>query len=187
MVTERNSSRDELRITEMRLARLSVLQELTAAALVLGDVGASVDEFLQHVSERMSFVAVLWIARNSDGCIKLQAAAGLSRRAREQRIECSQQRLVEVELPYPELSSDDIDCWSIALHGIDDAHEHCLRFYFVRETHNAPSLGALARRVTEMFQAAISHRALFIDLQEGFVAHFADIGAAGAHIPEIGP
>lgn len=165
-MTDRAPTLDELRVTEERLARLSVLQELTSAALALTDPEASVDAFMQHVAERMSCVAVVWISRERD-TITLEAEAGISRPARRLAIEgASHTALVDVTLPYPETSSVELESFRLSLDGVDD-REHALSFHFER-TRGSVSFEAMVRRVAEVFQRAIAHRSLVFDLQYSY-------------------
>jgi len=161
-------SESELSIPEMRLARLSVLQELTAAALELANPSASVDDFLQHVSERLGCVAVLWlgVAEGQGGV--LHASAGISRQARQLEIESGPGGLAGLILPYPELMAADLERWELPLHHIDQRTQ-CLCLYFSRLSQRPPrEFDAMARRVAEVFQSAIAHRSLYLDLQRSY-------------------
>ena len=53
---------EHLKTTEERLARLSVLQELTVTALDLFDPDSSADPFLERLAERLGCLAALWVA-----------------------------------------------------------------------------------------------------------------------------
>jgi hypothetical protein len=55
-------STEHLRTTEERLARLSVLQELTVTALDLFDPDSPADPFLERVAERLGCLAAVWVA-----------------------------------------------------------------------------------------------------------------------------
>jgi two-component system sensor histidine kinase HydH len=158
----------ELNITEMRLARLSVLQELTIAALELANPDASVDGFLQHVSERMGCVAAVWISQKHGATIELLAAAGISRPARELEIAPSDLPLGDVALPYSELQRAELKRWALPLNSIDES-EHCLVLFLWRNSRAAqPGLEAMARRVADIFESAIRHRNLILDLQRSY-------------------
>ncbi len=166
-LSDRPPTLDEVRITEMRLARLSVLQELTVAALELTNPATSVDDFLQHVSERMGCVAAFWLGIR-DARVTLFAAAGISRQARALPIALCSEGLRAVVLPFPELSGSDLDCWRFALPDIE-AQEQTLHLYFARPGHGpSPDLQAMARRVATLFQSAIVHRQLYQDLQRSY-------------------
>jgi signal transduction histidine kinase len=161
------ASQDELRITAARLARLSVLQELTAAAVALANPAASVDRFLQQVAERMGCVAVLWIARDASRVITLQAAAGVSRQARMLPIAPTESDLANAVLPYPELDAPDVTCWRLPLPGID-RRDHCLWMCVPREVASSTHLERLAQRIAETLESALTHRALYTDLEQSY-------------------
>lgn len=157
-------------IAEVRLARLSVLQELTAAALELANPSASVDDFLQHVSERLGCVAVLWLGNEEGEGVVLRAAAGISRQSRQLQIGAGfeGEEGGGVAVPYPELASKDLERWELPLPHIA-GRRHCLQLYFSRLSQTPPrEFDAMARRVAEVFQSAIVHRSLYLDLQRSY-------------------
>jgi signal transduction histidine kinase len=152
----------------MRLARLSVLQELAVAALELASPRASVDDFLQHVSERMGCVAALWLGCSEGRSIELLAAAGISRQARALPIEAGAGKgCNDVRLPYPALDDDRLRRWLLELPQLGG--EHHLALYFGPDSRAAHlTLESMARRVADVFQSAIAHRHLYVDLQRSY-------------------
>ena len=76
---------------------LSILQELTVAALDLFDPHFPMTPFLERVAERMGCLAVLVLGEPNHGPRRLLDAAGLSASARALPLDTD-------ALPYPELS-----------------------------------------------------------------------------------
>ena len=76
------TSGEDHEIQEERLALLSVLQELTVAALDLFDPNQSMALFLERLAERLSCVAVLVLVEPAPLAPRLLDAAGLSASSR---------------------------------------------------------------------------------------------------------
>ncbi|MFP2898309.1 hypothetical protein [Corallococcus sp. 4LFB] len=73
----------EHRLTEERLALLSVLQELSVAALDLLDPDKPADDFLDRVAERLGCTVALWLQSDARGQVGLLGASGLSPASRQ--------------------------------------------------------------------------------------------------------
>ncbi|RKG63114.1 histidine kinase, partial [Corallococcus exercitus] len=80
---EHHGADAEHRLTEERLALLSVLQELTVAALDLLAPDRSADDFLDRVAERLGCTVALWLQSDGGEQARLQGASGLSRASRQ--------------------------------------------------------------------------------------------------------
>jgi signal transduction histidine kinase len=148
---------------EERLALVSTLQELTVAALELFDPRGSADSFLEHVAERLGCYATLLVAIHPDGPPTLQGATGLSPSSRALSIDpSSAASLLDVRgeplLPYPELASPNLVCWSFPVRVMPAA---VLLLYFPGEPRLAPRYHGMLRRLADVLGTMLEHRNLF--------------------------
>jgi signal transduction histidine kinase len=144
-------------IEQERLA-LSILQELTVAALDLFDPERSMSWFLERLAERMGCLAVLVLgARPPDGT-RLLAAAGLSASS------CPLPLATDGSgsLPYPELARPGLQLWRFSLaEGPEDSGASELVLCFERPPVPELQYRGMMRRLAKIFQTALTHRQLF--------------------------
>lgn len=150
-------------VFEERLALVSTLQELTVAALELFDPRGSADSFLEHVAERLGCYATLLVATHPDGPPTLQGATGLSPGSRALPIDPSSiksllDRREDPCLPYPELASPKLVCWSFPVRVMPAA---VLLLYFPAEPRLAPRYRGMLRRLADVLGTMLEHRNLF--------------------------
>jgi signal transduction histidine kinase len=177
-------------IQEERLALLSVLQELTVAALDLFDPRRPMTAFLERIAERLSCVAVLVLEESEpssasalpagvapEGRVggeapslapalparRLLGAAGLSAASAAMPIEAGPDG--SPHLPYPELARPLLITWSFAL-VLDEAPVGCgrrvsLLLCFEGEPQFAPQYRGMMRRLVSILTTALLHRELY--------------------------
>lgn len=155
------------KLTEERLALLSVLQELTVAALDLFDPSKPADAFMDRVAERLGCMVALWVQVNARGQVVLQGASGLSAASRQLPIPAraepgGEQGPVEVKLPFPELELPGLVRWSIPIIGADAVHSaSALLLYFDREPRLPRQYRGMVERLGGVLRTALMHRQLF--------------------------
>ncbi len=166
-------SAELLKTTEERLARLSVLQELTVTALDLFDPESRADPFLERVAERLGCLAAAWVAIEPDGRVTLVGAAGISEASRSLPIALPPHAVsggpTKLAPPYPELARSDLVRWSFDLQagGASSEHgRHALLLWFAPErTPSAVYLPAVERLVGVLV-TVLMHRRLAQDLRK---------------------
>ncbi|AFE08174.1 sensory box histidine kinase [Corallococcus coralloides DSM 2259] len=153
------------KLTEERLALLSVLQELTVAALDLLNPCKPADNFLDRVAERLGCAVALWLQPDARGQVGLLGASGLSSASRQLPIPGLPPRPglpapLWVDLPYPELDSPGLVRWSVP---IDDAGPppSLLLLYFDREPNLPRQYRGMVERLGGVLRTALVHRQLF--------------------------
>ncbi|RKG85088.1 PAS domain-containing sensor histidine kinase [Corallococcus terminator] len=157
------------KVTEERLALLSVLQELTVAALDLLDPNKPADSFLDRVAERLGCMVALWLQTDAQGRVRLQGASGLSTASRQLPIPGSSEPPLErgpgePELPYPELASPGLVRWSVPIADSGPGAGHvssALLLYFDREPHLPRQYRGMVERLGRVLRTALIHRQLF--------------------------
>jgi signal transduction histidine kinase len=146
---------------------LSILQELTVAALELFEPERPMTPFLERVSERMGCLAVLVMAEPGNAPPRLLAATGLSAASRALRVGHG-------PLPYPELAASTLARWRFPL---DDADGTTLMLCFDGEPAPADQYRGMMRRLATTFATALDHRRLFSRTLESEAAARAAIAA----------
>jgi signal transduction histidine kinase len=131
---------------------LSILQELTVAALDLFDPHSPMVHFLERVAERMGCLAVLVLAEPQGGLPRLLDAAGLSASARTLP-------LGPGPLPYPELARPALVTWRFPLgnHGGGATLVLC----FDGPPSSGEQYHGMMRRLADVFRTALDHRMLY--------------------------
>jgi signal transduction histidine kinase len=163
-----------LEITEERLARLSVLQELTVAALDLFDPSSPADPFLERVAERLGCLAAIWLAVEPDRHVSLVGAAGLSEASRALPIAplpAEETDPTAVTLAYPELTRTDLRRWGFRLEVPARAGTHVshalLLWFDPARTPPEEYLPAL-ERIVGVLVTVLTHRRLAQDLRRSY-------------------
>jgi signal transduction histidine kinase len=131
---------------------LSILQELTVAALDLFDPHFPMTPFLERVAERMGCLAVLVLGEPGQGPPRLLDAAGLSASARALP-------LGPGPLPYPELARPALVSWRFPLgdHGGGASLVLC----FDGPPSSGEQYHGMMRRLAAVFRTALDHRLLY--------------------------
>ncbi|WP_437610410.1 GAF domain-containing sensor histidine kinase [Sorangium sp. So ce834] len=164
-------SGEDHEIQEERLALLSVLQELTVAALDLFDPRQSMAIFLERLAERLSCIAVLVLVEPTPLAPRLLDAAGLSASSRALPISpaAAGAPLGEgagLRLPYPELARPGLVTWHFSLEGQGDSGASSLILCFEGEPPFAPRYRGMMRRLASTFRTALVHRLLYARMIE---------------------
>jgi signal transduction histidine kinase len=163
-----------LKTTEERLARLSVLQELTVAALDLFDPDSAADPFLERVAERLGCVAAAWVAIEPDHRVVLVGAAGISEASRALPIMADadpQSDPAALALTYPELARSDLVRWSFQLQepGASAKHgRHALLLWFDPERRPREEYLPAVERLVGVLVTVLTHRRLAQDLRNSY-------------------
>lgn len=159
--------------TEERLARLSVLQELTVMALDLFDPERSADPLLERLAERLGCLAAVWVAMEADRSITLVGAAGLSEASRGLSIAPlaegeSDPALLVVR--YPELARADLLRWVFRLRDArpDDPCKNALLLWFDPERRPPDEYLAAVERLVGVLETVLAHRRLAQDLRRSY-------------------
>ncbi len=159
--------------TEERLARLSVLQELTVTALDLFDPDSPTDPFLQQVAERFGCLAALWVSTAPGRAPTLIGAAGLSEASRALPIAAPAGvvDLAGLAFPYPELAREGMTRWHFALQdaarrGSD--RSHALLLWFDAELKPPEEFMPAVERLATVLRTVWMHRQLSADLRKSY-------------------
>lgn len=158
---------------EERLARLSVLQELTVMALDLFDPERSADPFLERLAERLGCLAALWVAMENDHRITLVGAAGLSEASRALPIAAPAviDNPALLALRYPELARTDLLRWTFRIHHDTPPGDQCcnaLLLFFDPERRPPDEYLAAVERLVGVLQTVLAHRRLTQDLRRSY-------------------
>ncbi len=175
-----------LKTTEERLARLSVLQELTVAALDLFDPESPADPFLERVAERLGCLAALWVAFEpwapglGASRMSLIGAAGLSEASRALPFGAEPADVADTDrdidpadvlLPYPELARTDLRRWSLRLSERDGAAppgRHALLLFFDPARQPPEDFLPAMERLVGVLVTVLSHRRLGQNLRHSY-------------------
>ena len=132
---------------------LSILQELTVAALDLFDPHSPMSPFLERVAERMGCLAVLVLAEPEGGQRRLLDATGLSASARALP-------LGPAGFPYPELARPGLVTWRFPLGG-HGGGATSLVLCFDGAPLSGEQYHGMMRRLVVTFETALVHRLLY--------------------------
>ncbi|WP_437279372.1 GAF domain-containing sensor histidine kinase [Sorangium sp. So ce375] len=182
------ASGEDHEIQEERLALLSVLQELTVAALDLFDPHQSMAVFLERLAERLSCIAVLVLVEPAPLAPRLLDAAGLSASSRALPIPPRSPPAAGepagegagLSLPYPELARPGLVTWHFSLEGQGDSGASSLLLCFEGEPPFAPRYRGMMRRLTATFRTALVHRLLYARMIENERERARNLAAAEA-------
>ena len=167
-------SHEHLKTTEERLARLSVLQELTVTALDLFDPDSPADPFLERVAERLGCLAAAWVAIEPDQRVTLVGAAGLSEASRALPIAPPAEAdadPAEVVLGYPELARSDLLRWSFHLQVMPASAKHgrhALLLWFDPARRPRDEYLPAVERLVGVLVTVLMHRRLAQDLRNSY-------------------
>jgi signal transduction histidine kinase len=166
-------SAPHLPTTEERLARLSVLQELTVMALDLFDPGRSADPLLERLAERLGCLAAVWVAIEADHHVTLVGAAGLSEASRALPISAppGMDDPARLTLQYPELARTDLIRCCFRLHYDARPGEQCcnaLILWFDPARRAPDEYVAAVERLAGVLQTVLAHRRLAQDLRRSY-------------------
>jgi signal transduction histidine kinase len=166
-------SQKHLKTTEERLARLSVLQELTVAALDLFDPASPADPLLERVAERLGCIAALWVALEPDRRVTLVGAAGLSEASRALPIALPPEGETDpatIAFHYPELARPGLLRWTFPLHSAAGAgeHGHGLLLWFDPQRKPPEEYLPAVERLVGVLVTVLSHRRLARDLRRSY-------------------
>jgi len=154
-----------LRLTEERLARVSVLQELTVAALDLFDPRRSMDDFLDRLAVRLGCMAALCLGDNADSeNVRLLGAAGLSRPSRALVVGPPRGTdFSRMSLPFPELQREGLVRWHFRVAPPEGPRRMGSALLLVFE--GGPQLPAqyhgVVERLADILRTALLHRQLY--------------------------
>ncbi len=156
-----HSDEAELRLTEERLARVGVLQELTVAALDLFDPALPMDEFLDRLATRLGCLAALCLEHGAQApSWRLISGAGLSRPSLALSLGKPGEHPATAALPYPELDRPGLVRWHFPVTSAPDVATSLLLLF-----DGPPALPAqyygMVSRLSEIVRAALVHRSLY--------------------------
>ncbi len=155
----------ELKLTEERLSRASVLQELTVAALDLFDPRRSMDDFLDRIAVRLGCVAALCLGESEPGAgARLFGAAGISRASRRLPVPASAPGAdpSTLVLPYPELSREGLVRWSFRVTPPEgELSGSALLLFFEGGPRLPVQYHGVVERLVEIVRSALLHRQLY--------------------------
>ena len=162
-----------LTTTEERLARLSVLQELTVMALDLFDPERSADPLLERLAERLGCLAAVWVAIEGDHRVTLVGAAGLSEASRALPISATpgNDDAAQLTLGYPELARTDLKRWCFRLHhDMRPGDQKCnaLLVWFDPARTPPEEYIAAVERLVGVLETVLAHRRLAQDLRQSY-------------------
>jgi signal transduction histidine kinase len=165
---------DHLKTTEERLARLSVLQELTVTALDLFDPDSPADPFLERVAERLGCLAAAWVAIEHARPVTLVGAAGISEASRALPISAPRDAsadLADLTLSYPELARTELVRWSFHLQAPDAPAKHgrhALLLWFEPDHTPSEEYRPAVERLVAVLVTVLMHRRLAQDLRSSY-------------------
>ncbi len=154
----------ECELAEDRLARVSILQELSVAALELFDPERSPDAFLERLAERIGCYATLLIEIDPvSGRSSLVAASGLG--AYERTLEMPPdlgkalaEERADLRMPHPALARP-LSYWQFPMAAVArDKRTTVLLCFFSGGT---PRYRGVVRRLVDVLHAVLIHRQLF--------------------------
>lgn len=153
-------------VCETPHALLSVLQELTVAALELFDPKRCPEVFLDRLAERLGCYAALLFEIHPGADVSLQSAAGLSppSRARpipEDTARAIVENLPDYELPYPELARTSLVRWSFPVVDPDPASASLSLLLCFEGEPRPKQLYGMVQRLVRILQTVLVHRNLF--------------------------
>ncbi|MFT3767438.1 MAG: ATP-binding protein [Minicystis sp.] len=153
------------RLGEEPHALLSVLQELTVAALSLFDPKTSADVFLDRLAERLGCYAALLFEIAPGGEVTLQSSSGLSPASRGLSIPVTAARAIAedrpaCDLPYPELSREPLERWSFPVTDPDRASPDWALVLCWSGDPKPKQLRGMVRRLVGILQTVLVHRNL---------------------------
>ncbi|MGI5862760.1 MAG: ATP-binding protein [Myxococcales bacterium] len=153
----------DLKLTEERLARVSVLQELTVSALDLFDPRRSMDDLLDRLAMRLGCRAVVCLGSSERSAPRLLGASGLSRASRSSPIPAAGS-IEELCLPYIELAGEGMVRWFFRVtppEGPGDALGCVLLLYFDGEPRLPAQYHGVVERLVDILRTALLHRRLY--------------------------
>lgn len=155
----------ELKLTEERLSRASVLQELTVAALDLFDPRRSMDDFLDRLAVRLGCVVALCLGESEPGAgPRLFGAAGLSRASRRLAVPPPAPGAdpSSLALPYPELAREGLVRWSFRVTPPEgELSGSALLLFFEGGPRLPVQYHGVVERLVEIVRTALLHRQLY--------------------------
>ena len=162
-----------LTTTEERLARLSVLQELTVMALDLFDPGRSADPLLERLAERLGCLAALWVAIEADHRVTVVGAAGLSEASRALPIAATPgtNDPARLTLDFPEVARPDLRRHCFRLHhDARPGEQQCnaLLLWFDPARRPPEEYIAAVERLVGVLETVLAHRRLAQDLRRSY-------------------
>ena len=167
------SSRSDWDIDEQRLTALSVLQELTAAALDLFVPVQPVDDFLERLATRLLARAALCIEERVERETLVLGAAGLSRASRSMppvvdAPPSPQRDWSLVAFTYPEVNGPKIARWTFEL-GAETAPavRWTLLLFFDGEPSLPVHYRGMVKRLAGYLFTALTHREMLAREQSG--------------------
>ncbi|MDB4993898.1 MAG: sensory box histidine kinase [Myxococcaceae bacterium] len=162
----------KFKTTEERLARLSVLQELTVAALDLFDPDSRADTFLERVAERLGCLAVVWLTFGPAEGASLLGAAGLSEASRALPIPAPpsvEKEPLTLALPFPEVSRPGMTRWHFHLHeATASSPSHALFLWFDAQLTPPDEYLPAVERLVGVLRTVLAHRQLAGDLKRSY-------------------
>jgi signal transduction histidine kinase len=161
---------ENLKKTDQRLTRLSVLQELTVAALDLFDPERSPDPLLERIAERLGCLAVIWLAIGPENLVTLHGAAGLSMGSRELPILTSPREVdpALLALPYPEVARPGMVRWQFRPHQDPSGLSHVLLLWFDAMRTPPEEYRAAVERLAGVLRTVLTHRRLADELRRSY-------------------
>jgi signal transduction histidine kinase/PAS domain-containing protein len=155
----------DLKLTEERLARVSVLQELTVAAVDLFDPRRSMDDFLDRLAVRLGCTAALALEATDDGRARLVGAAGLARTSRRLAVPWPPESdEPAARRPYPEIDREGMVRWQFQLAsraGERKGGACWLLLYFESGPRVPEPYHGVVERLADILRTALLHRALY--------------------------
>ena len=150
--------------TDERLARHSVLHELTLSALDLFDPDRPVDPLLERIAERFGCLAALWLMALPGEVPSLIGAAGLSEASRALSIPKG------APLPYPELARVGLASWELTLRAGSGRGDgmHVLVLWFDNALTPPEEYRPAMDRLLGVLRTMWVHRRLAADLRKSY-------------------
>jgi signal transduction histidine kinase len=158
--------------TEERHGRLSLLQELTVAALDIFEPSHPLDPFLHRIGERLGCLVVAWLTVDGAGETTLVAAAGLSEASRALALEPTAASTAPeaVKLPYPEVAGVGVRRLSFPLGSAAASEPVSLLLLFFDSDSIPADCVPVLERLSVVLRKVWSHRRLTEELRESFAS-----------------